>query len=162
MKRSKTLLASGAAVVSVAAWLVSAGVALYSGPPAQIPTADGTAQIPAAGAQATYAAGYVVHIDPETGKPTAASPGTVPLVVDAELRNALSTSSEGLVEVPSPVPGGGMMVDLQGRFQNTFVAAVGESGHIGASCLSSLPHDDESAVEPASPDEGDEKGGEGK
>ena len=33
----------------------------------------------------------------------------------------IDTSDQGLVEKPSPVEGGGMMVELDGRFQNTVV-----------------------------------------
>jgi hypothetical protein len=158
MKRIKSLGVACIATVSVAAWLVCAGVAVYSGGTAQPPTPDNAVQATAAGAAAAQTAGYIVHIDPEMGIPADASPDAVPVVFDEELRNALSTSSEGLVEVPSPVPGGGIMVDLEGRFQNTFVAAVDESGRVGASCTSSLPRDGE----PASSSEDAVEGGEGK
>jgi hypothetical protein len=47
---------------------------------------------------------------------------------------ALSTSTEGLEAVPSPVPGGGMMIDLQGRFQNAATATVDDSGQATVDC----------------------------
>jgi hypothetical protein len=47
---------------------------------------------------------------------------------------ALSTSAEGLVAEPSPVPGGGMMIDLQGRFQNAATATVDDSGQATVDC----------------------------
>ena len=45
-------------------------------------------------------------------------------------QEAYSTSHEGLVETPSPVPGGGVMVDLQGRFLSPLTATVGADGKI--------------------------------
>jgi hypothetical protein len=75
--------------------------------------------------------GMTVHIDPKTGailkEP---APGTVPLTLSSRERNAMSTSHEGLVEVPSGVPGGGFKLDLQGRFQSPLIATVGEDGKV--------------------------------
>jgi hypothetical protein len=62
-----------------------------------------------------------VRIDPATGKPFL---GNVPL--SPELENAISTSSEGLQEVPSP--GGGTMVDLQGRFRTIIAVKITTNG----------------------------------
>lgn len=56
--------------------------------------------------------------------------------VRAILGNAVSTSSQGLVETPSPVPGGGVMVDLQGRFQNAMTMQIDEHGNVTAPCVS--------------------------
>jgi hypothetical protein len=84
------------------------------------------------------AAGYVVYLDPATGKFTDSPQNAAPLMIDEELRNALSTSSEGLVEVTTP--GGAVFVDLQGRFQSAMIASVDSNGELRASCISSLPH----------------------
>ena len=75
--------------------------------------------------------GYVAHIDPVTGELS-----TTPQAIDFEgaMPGKISTSSEGLMEVPSDVPGGGTMVHLQGRFQNAYVATLDESGDITATC----------------------------
>ena len=54
----------------------------------------------------------------------------------AILGNAVSTSSQGLVEKASPVPGGGTMVDLQGRFQNAMTMQIDEHGNMTAPCIS--------------------------
>lgn len=103
------------------------------------PEADSTATTPAARPSAAAAAGYVVHIDPVEGR-LASRPHDAPAEMwDEEMRNRLSTSSQGLVEVPSPIPGGGTMVELQGRFQHAFVASVDDSGHAGASCVATAP-----------------------
>ena len=70
-------------------------------------------------------AGMIATIDPETGE----------TVVSAGSGDAFNTSDEGLVEVPSTAPGGGMMVDLQGRFQNTAVATVCDSDSVHIRCV---------------------------
>ena len=70
-----------------------------------------------------------VYVDPQTGAirqdPT---PGLVPLQLSPQERNALSTSHRGLVEVPSLVPGGGVELDLQGRFQIPLIGTVDPDG----------------------------------
>ena len=126
MNRIKPLIAIGTALAAVAVWVVL-GVSPGEGER----TASLEAEPPAA-----PAAGFVVHIDPATGNLALAPQEAVPAMFDEAMRNRLSTSSEGLVEKPSPIPGGGTMVDLQGRFQNAFVATVDDSGRVEASCVS--------------------------
>jgi hypothetical protein len=126
MKRTKPLIVISAAVAAAAAWFAM-GV---------VPDKDAPTASPAEHQSAVESAGYVVHIDPATGRVAEPSPSTVPVAIDEQWSNRLSTSSEGLVETDSPVPGGGTMVDLQGRFQNMFVAAVDDSGRVGAACIS--------------------------
>jgi hypothetical protein len=75
------------------------------------------------------AAGLRIHIDPKTGailrEP---APGTVPLQLTPQEQSALSRSTQGLVEVPSSVPGGGVKVDLQGRFQSPLIVTIDANG----------------------------------
>ena len=77
------------------------------------------------------AAGMTIYIDPQTGtilkEP---APGTVPLQLTPQLQNALSTSHQGLVETPSSVAGGGVKLDLQGRFQNPLIVTIDASGKV--------------------------------
>ena len=77
------------------------------------------------------AAGMKVYIDPKTGailrEP---APGTVPLQLTPREQNALSTSHQGLVEVPSSVPGGGVKLDLQGRFQSPLFVTIDANGKV--------------------------------
>ena len=77
------------------------------------------------------AAGMVIHVDPKTGailkEP---APGSVPIQLTPQLRNALSTSHQGLVETPSSVPGGGVRLDLQGRFQNPLFVTIDADGKV--------------------------------
>jgi hypothetical protein len=73
--------------------------------------------------------GLKIHIDPRTGAILKeAAPGTVPLQLTPKLQDALSTSHEGLAEVPNTVPGGGVKVDLRGRFQSPLAATIGADG----------------------------------
>jgi hypothetical protein len=81
-----------------------------------------------------------IYIDPQIGailrEP---APGTAPLQLSPELRNALSTSHQGLVEAPSSVPGGGVKVDLQGRFQSPLVVTIDSSGKVKMQHLGEPP-----------------------
>ena len=70
----------------------------------------------------------------ELGPPPASEP--VPQV-PLGMEEALSTSSEGLVETPDA--GGGVMVDLQGRFRPFSTATKDKHGHISIS-ESPVPH----------------------
>jgi hypothetical protein len=77
------------------------------------------------------AAGLSVYIDPQTGailkEP---APATQPLQLSPEEQRAMSTSHDGLVEVPASVPGGGYKLDLQGRFMNSLIGTVDANGKI--------------------------------
>jgi hypothetical protein len=57
-------------------------------------------------------------------------PPTAPLVLSPAEQNAFSTSHQGLVEVPSPVSGGGVIVNLQGRFQQPLSATIDDAGRL--------------------------------
>ena len=66
-------------------------------------------------------------------------PGAQTTELQAGLGEALSTSSEGLVETKSPVAGGGVMVNLEGRFQNAMVIEKDADGNITAPCVAGTP-----------------------
>lgn len=106
------------------------GAGASSGPP--------PAEKPATGPEGV--SGMTIHIDPRTGallkEP---APGTVPLQLTPQLKNALSTSHQGLVETPSSVPGGGVKVDLQGRFQSPVFATIDANGKLKIQHLHELP-----------------------
>jgi hypothetical protein len=89
-------------------------------------------QLPAPpAATAPAAPGMTIHVDPNTGAIVKEpAPGTVPLPLTPQLRNALSTSHQGLVEEMSPVPGGGVKLDLQGRFQNPLMVTIDGEGKV--------------------------------
>lgn len=72
----------------------------------------------------------VVHIDPKTGEiitpPASALSGQGPRQpVDASKKPPAE-----LRETLSPVPGGGVMIDLQGRFRSPLVATQGADGKV--------------------------------
>jgi len=81
-------------------------------------------------AAAAGRAGNWVHVDPQTGRrvpPPPAGRAMVPPVP------AFSTSHQGLVE--KSAPGGGVMIDLQGRFRSAATATVGADGEAHVECV---------------------------
>ena len=69
------------------------------------------------------------YLDPDTGRLLREPPPGAPVMtLGPEELNMLSTSDAGLVE--TPLPGGGYMVDLQGRFRHMAVATVADDGTI--------------------------------
>jgi hypothetical protein len=72
-----------------------------------------------------FSAGQILNLDP-TGKFTAAQHAAD---IQLQLGEAASQSSEGLVEVKNPIKGGGIMVNLQGRFQNAMTMNVDANGN---------------------------------
>ena len=79
-------------------------------------------------------AGRKVFIDPDTGKIIPRPPQAPAVALTPEEQNALSTSSEGLREEPGTSRGGGMKVDLQGRFRSRVIATVADDGQVSTRC----------------------------
>jgi hypothetical protein len=104
------------------------------------PAVPGNGQSETASTVAGGTPGMVIYVDPKTGaflkEP---APGTVPLHLTPQLSHALSTSHHGLVETPSPVPGGGFKLDLQGRFQNPLFATIDADGTLRIKHLRETP-----------------------
>ncbi|MEE4113191.1 MAG: hypothetical protein V2I40_10280 [Desulfobacteraceae bacterium] len=68
-------------------------------------------------------------IDPQTGKlVNPPVPGT-PAASESLESSAFSTSTEAMEEMSSPVPGGGVMIDLKGRFKIPVRAIVEGNGN---------------------------------
>lgn len=86
------------------------------------------------------APGVVVHIDPTTGailtKPV---PGSVPLQLTPQLSGALSTSHQGLVDIPGRAADDGVKLDLQGRFQSVLVVTIDANGKARIQHLDGIP-----------------------
>lgn len=84
-------------------------------------------------AQPTGAA-MTIYKDPITGRlmPVPAGKEREVLGETAAAAAKRSTSHEGLVEVAAP--GGGMMVDLRGRFQHAMTASLTPTGNVTAQC----------------------------
>lgn len=74
--------------------------------------------------------GLIAFVDLKTGQLVEPSPEDAALLArSAELRRGLNDSFEGLTEVTLP-GGGGVLVDLQGRFQTSLVASIGPDGKL--------------------------------
>ena len=71
-----------------------------------------------------------VYIDPETGEFTNPPEQEAGTARKRALPAASSTSHQGLEEKPSPVEGGGTMVDLKGRFRSPLTATTDNNGKI--------------------------------
>jgi hypothetical protein len=121
MMRKATLILSMLAVIVAAVWMFQANT------PETVKATDDPQALN------TGEAGMKAYIDPVTGEFLQEPPQ--PLVTEAvkDINDPLSTSSEGLKQVPAPV-GGGVMVDLKGRFQQTITATVDDSGKVTAIC----------------------------
>lgn len=85
--------------------------------------------------------GRVVHLDPQ-GNRLESMPPSLPG------RASLNRSVEGLKAEDSPVPGGGKIVRLDGRFQTFSVATVQEDGSVKVECKTDCTLHDHSADEP--------------
>ena len=64
------------------------------------------------------------YIDPETGQFVSPPEHDVSAANKPIEASALSSSTEKMEEKSSPVPGGGMMIDLKGRFQSPITATI--------------------------------------
>lgn len=68
------------------------------------------------------------YIDPETGELVSPPEQETPAASRSVQPSAFSISPETMEEASSPVPGGGVMIDLKGRFQNPVSATVEGNG----------------------------------
>jgi hypothetical protein len=86
-------------------------------------------------ARPVASAGRKVFVDPITGEivPQPGQRPAMPLPPQAE--NAQSTSGDGLRETPGTTRGGGVKINLQGRFRSSAVAAVGPDGKLTTRCV---------------------------
>ena len=67
-------------------------------------------------------------IDPETGEFVSPPEQETPAASESIQPSAFSISAETMEEAPSPVPGGGVMIDLKGRFQSPVSASIQGNG----------------------------------
>ena len=103
------------------------------------PSTDGCSDETVAAEEEIAPSGMTVYVDRKTGGfSSVPTPGSTPLRISPELRNALSTSHRGLVQRKSTVPGGGYVLDHRGRFQSAMVAVLGEDGKPRIACVSSI------------------------
>ncbi len=71
-------------------------------------------------------AGMEAHVDPGTG-------ALVPEPTDTVRPPALPVLQPPAAEIPAP--GGGMMIDIRGRFMSSVVATVAPDGSVHLDCL---------------------------
>ena len=80
-------------------------------------------------------AGRRIFLDSATGELRPPLSGEIPLTT--AVSSPPSTSSAGLVESQVTMLGGGIMVDLQGRFRSAVVVTVDAEGKLSTHCVSS-------------------------
>ena len=144
MTKRRTLTIAGTAVVAVTAWVFFEG------------TGDPSSDLAGADSTTTPTSGMVIQIDPETGQPVDPSQYD-PNVLPGTQTGINSTSDEGRVE--EPAPGGGIMKNLEGRFQNSAVATVSDSDTVEIECVPGK-HGHVEETEDAPKKEAGAKGGE--
>ena len=95
---------------------------------------DASVQRPPSTSSSPVAAqGLQIYRDPQTGQIGPPPPGARPLELSPAERRMLSHSEEGLPP-PRVLPGGGVALDLQGRFRNMAVGTVGSNGQAAVGC----------------------------
>jgi len=110
--------------------VVAAGICMLTSPGAGFAERD--TALPTSGApdaSAPARAGSWIHIDPTTGRRVAHPTARAAIAADP----AFSTSHEGLIQ--EPAPGGGMMLNLQGRFRSATTVTVGADGKPAVECV---------------------------
>jgi len=100
--------------------------ALAGDEPAAAAQEEQTAVQATATATPVAAAGLIIYIDPETGRPTSTPTEAQRAAMQSALTELLNYSDEGLVEVV--MPDGSVVMDLQGRFQSTLIVQVAPDG----------------------------------
>lgn len=68
------------------------------------------------------------YIDPETGELTTPAQQEVPTTRELSSSARAIEPAAKMQEQPSPVPGGGTMIDLKGRFHNPLSATIEDDG----------------------------------
>jgi len=131
---SRNVLAAGAGMTLAAFMLLRAGPGWAGEGGDDTGAGGGLAGTSEAAAQAPVAAqGLRVYRDPQTGRLGPPPHGVEPPVLTAAERRMLSRSDQGLR--PRTLPGGGVAVDLRGRYRNMAVATVGADGQAAVNCV---------------------------
>jgi hypothetical protein len=129
----KKFLMAGSGITLVAFLLLHAGFASAEEGGDDTVLGDVPTALPERPAQAPVAAqGMRVYRDPQTGKLGPPPPGITPPGLTAAEQRMLNRSDQGLR--PLTLPGGGVAIDLQGRFRNMAVATVGADGQAVVNC----------------------------
>ena len=83
--------------------------------------------------------GMKVYRDPETGEFLDSPPEEIPAEIQRADEETISTSHEGLEQREVDKPGGGVMMDLKGRFRHYQTATKDADGNITIHCTPEVP-----------------------
>jgi hypothetical protein len=114
-------------VVAVGVCVLTSPIVGFAEPGSEPATNAATSSAPDAAAPAR--AGQWIHVDPQTGQRIPPPAGRAAVAVDP----AFSSSHQGLVE--EAAPGGGVMIDLQGRFRSAATATIERDGKAHLDCV---------------------------
>ena len=133
LRLTKNFLMYGAGMTLVAVLAVHAGAGM-AGESGEETRIDGVPAGPQATTvqSQTAAPGLRVYRDPQTGQLGPPPPGIQPPDLTAAEKHMLNRSDRGLQA--RTLPGGGVAVDLQGRYQSMAVATVGADGKAAVNC----------------------------
>ena len=81
-------------------------------------------------AMAPAATGLTAQLDPSTGRFRPMSSSQYQALVEPLRRKGAAEPEL----IPSPVPGGGMMIELDGRFSTPSVVSIDADGHLTSGC----------------------------
>ena len=136
MKRNASVLLLAGGAIALAVWQLApangSGHATHA--TQEVAVTPSIATAPTNSPAPAASAGYVVHLD-ESGQVSPEATTEDAAEFNAAINEMISTSHEGLSVENSPVPGGGGMIDLQGRFQSTATATVDANGNVVVPCL---------------------------
>lgn len=129
----KNFLAAGAGITLTALLVLHAGPVRAEGD-GDAPVSSGVPTVPPERpAQAPVAAqGMRVYRDPQTGRLGPPPAGLVPPGLTTAEQRMLNRSDQGLQS--RTLSGGGVAVDLQGRYRSMAVATVGADGQAAVNC----------------------------
>jgi hypothetical protein len=116
-------------VIIIFAWMLVGCASSGVTPTSTASEASPSAASPPSGVHA----GLRVFIDPQSGDFT--QPPVETATTTAPPERSFSRSHEGLTAVHSDVPGGGIRLDLQGRFRSHFIATKDADGKVSIHCL---------------------------
>jgi hypothetical protein len=130
---NKSILVPGYSITLAVFMLLHAGPARAAGSGEDTVVSGVTTTPPGTAVQTpTAAQGMRVYRDPQTGRLGPPPAGVQPPGLSIAEQHMLNRSDAGLQ--PRALPGGGVAVDLQGRYRSMAVATVGADGQAAVNC----------------------------
>jgi hypothetical protein len=80
-----------------------------------------------------------IYIDPQTGEITTPPRSPAPMQPPKQSPDAVKESAPELYETLSPIPGGGVMIDLKDQFQSPLTATLDGNGEVSIKHQSEVP-----------------------